>query len=118
MAHIPHIGRIGSLRRKLSPRLRHLSGDGGQSPYQINGSDKYQAAPRASRVDLATPCASNKLPAAMRKISKPQPGQPFGKMEKSRYTKKNKLAREDYAQSKSGPGACAGAIRMKKIEGL
>jgi hypothetical protein len=54
----------------------------------------------------------------MRKISKPQPGQPFGKMEKSRCTKKNKLAREDYAQSKSGPGACAGAIRMKKIEGL
>jgi hypothetical protein len=46
------------------------------------------AAQRASGIDLATPCVSNKLPAAMRKVSRPQPGQPFGKMEKRRCTKK------------------------------
>jgi len=46
------------------------------------------AAARGSGKDLATPCASNKVPAAMRKISRPRPGQPFGKMEKSRCTEK------------------------------
>ena len=55
MAHIPPIRRIGRLRRTFHPHGQPFPGtwtltrrQRGQSPYQINGSDKYQAARRGT----------------------------------------------------------------------